>query len=86
MRRLDPTFFTPWRWRAGSYADFNLIAQYAHIVAAKEMLKLCTVGYCDAESLLCRPKDKCKAVMFFKDDRHFWCHMTNREFEKVYDN
>ena len=62
MDYLDPTLFTPWRWRSGSYADLNLIARYVHIVAAKEMLKLCTVGYCNAESLICRPKDNHKAV------------------------
>jgi hypothetical protein len=83
---LDPACFTPWRWRAGSYADFGIIARYDHIVAAKEILKKHTVGFCNAESLLCRPKDGCKAVMFYKDGFHFWCHMKNNEFEMVYES
>jgi hypothetical protein len=85
IMELDPTYFTSWRWRGGTYADFNIVATSKHIIDAKEKLKYYTVGYCDAESLLCRSKDNHKAVMFFKDNRHFWCHMKNHEFEKVYE-
>jgi hypothetical protein len=84
LEKIDAIFFTPWRWRGGTYADFNIVATTKHIVEAKEKLKYYTVGYCDAESLLCRSKDRHKAVMFFKNDRYFWCHMRNEEFEKVY--
>jgi hypothetical protein len=84
MTKIDPTQFTWSRWRAGSPVDFLVECRSAALVGARGFLRDHTVGYCDAEQLTCRPKIGHKAVMFWKDGRHFWFHLTNREFHLIY--
>jgi hypothetical protein len=42
------------------------------------------MGYCQADSSLCRPKENCFAVMFLKDDIFSWCHLTKNEFTIIF--
>lgn len=83
MEYLDEQLFTASRWRSGTPADLLIQCRTQSIVENKSILKSYTVGYCDAEKLICRPKEECKAIMFFKDDRHFWFHVTNEEFGAI---
>jgi hypothetical protein len=50
----------------------------------KSILNKLAVGYCKSEHIPFVPKKDHKAVMFFKDDEHFWCHMTNDEFNGIF--
>ena len=80
IEKIDPQLFTWSRWRKGSPADLLVMARKNSIIENKTRLKKYAVGYCDGESLLCRPKIDHKAIMFFKDGKHFWFHVTNEEF------
>lgn len=42
------------------------------------------IGYCNGEALPCRPKTNHKAVMLCKDDRVGWFHLSNKEFQKIF--
>ena len=83
LEYLDEQLFTASRWRSGTPADLLIQCRTQSISKNRHTLKAHAVGYCDAEKLLCRPKNEHKAVMFFKDDIHFWFHVTNREFEVI---
>jgi len=56
------------------------------IVKNKKIFRQHAIGYIEAERLICRPKNKNKAVLFFNNDTYCWFHMTDREFEEVFDN
>ena len=88
LNYLHPVLFDWSRWRAGSLGDLKIVCRYGYITSkeGKKVLRECAVGYCDAERLLCRPKINEKAVMFFKDDYHFWGHLRNKEFSEVFKN
>ncbi len=81
---LDEQLFTWSRWRAGTPVDLGLIASESILISNRLILVDHTVGYCNGEGLVCRPKNEHKAVMFFKDGVHFWFHLTNKEFEAIY--
>lgn len=42
------------------------------------------VGFCNGESIPFARKPENKAIMFFNDGEHFWCHITNEEFCGVF--
>ena len=50
----------------------------------RNVLRKYAVGYINSENLRCRSKHNCYAVMFFKDNVFSWCHLTNKEFQKVF--
>jgi hypothetical protein len=85
MEYLDEQLFTWSRWRSGSPADIGLICRENIIISNKERIKQLSVGFCDADKLVCRPKENQKAIMFFKDGYHFWFHLTNKEFKAIYE-
>jgi hypothetical protein len=64
--------------------DFHIPCRRPSLIALGAQLRKYAVGYCDGASVSCRPKTGNKAVMFYKDGRHFWFHMTNYEFEEVF--
>lgn len=47
----------------------------------QRMVKRYAVGYCDATSIIVRPKKDGYAVMFEKDGNRFWFHMNESELE-----
>lgn len=88
MERLPSHVFTWSRWRAGNIAELGIRCRYAHITSpqGKSILKKYAVGYHKGEALLCRPKTNEVAIMFFKDGRHFWFHLREPEFLKVFED
>lgn len=49
------------------------------------ILKEHAVGYCQGDSVICRPKANTKAVMFFVNEKHFWFHLSNYEFSIIFE-
>jgi hypothetical protein len=86
MIKLSSELFNWIRWRNGSPADLNIICRKPAIIAAKSRIRKYAVGWCNSENCLCRPKVNQKAVMFFKDGIHFWFHLTNEEFNEVFND
>lgn len=86
-RKLQSSLFTWLEWRNGSPADFLVPCREEALVGARYRLRSKAVGYCDAENLSCRPKRDCKAVMFeIEPEKLFWFHLTNREFNKIFND
>jgi len=55
------------------------------ILAKKVVLKKYAIGYCNARSLLCRPKNNSYAVMFQKGSLQFWTHLMPEEFKQIFE-
>lgn len=85
IEKLDPLLFDWLKWINRGISDFNIPCRYVSIIDGKNILIKHTIGYCDGESLLCRPKHNHKAIMFFKDGEHFWFHLRNIEFREIYE-
>ena len=85
MQKLDQGHFEWTTWREGSPLDLFLICREEELVRMRKTIQRYAVGYCKSENLLCRPKSNHKAVMFFKDGKHFWFHLTNNEFRRIFD-
>jgi len=81
---LNSGEFTWQRWRAGSPVDLMVVCREACLIQNGAMLRRFAVGYCDGISSACRQKLNNKCVMFFKDGKYFWFHLTDREFEEVF--
>ncbi len=83
---MNPCFFTWDLWRAGNLATFGLATRYYSITSpeGKRILRKHAVGYCNGNNVMCRQKPNTVAVMFFKDEVHFWNHITQREFNEVF--
>jgi hypothetical protein len=84
MEKLDCGYFEWTLWREGSPLDLFLVCREIELIRMRKTIMRHAVGWCNAEHLLCRPKTKHKAVMFFKGGRHFWFHLTNSEFERIF--
>ncbi len=82
--KIDPLHFDWITWRSGSIKDFKVPSRYRFIIQYKHIFQEYAIGYCRGESLVCRPKRDHTAVMFHKDDRNFWFHLRNNEFEEVF--
>ena len=80
ITRIPAVQFTYEFWRAGSLNELGIRhrewAIRAHIRYIKEM----AIGFTEAEKLHVRPKKNCIAVMFFAEGKHFWTHLTTKEF------
>lgn len=84
--QINPLLFDWIIWRNGSPLDiFGLPLRNYTIHRIKPLINRYSIGYCNGEELVCRPKIGHKAVMFYKDEEYYWFHMTNEEFEKVFD-
>ena len=84
MIRLNPSLFDWSRWRAGCLAEFGVQTRYEFLIAAGSVLRQHAIGWCFGENLACRPKPGTMAVMFWSEERHFWTHLTVREFREVF--
>jgi len=82
VNRMNPEQFTWQRWRADNITSLGLLCREWCLISNRgiRILREYGVGYCKAESLRCRPKENCTAVMFFFNGHHFWTHLTNKEF------
>ena len=78
--------FTYDKWRFDEpLCIFGIRWREEQIIARARMLRQYAVGYCRGDNLLIKPKKDTFAVMFFKDEHHFWFHITKKEFEKVFE-
>jgi hypothetical protein len=85
IQKLPEDSFCWIRWRESDIPHFfNIACRTYDLVRSKELLRTFAIGYTDAETLRCRPKVNHKAVMFLKDDTFFWFHLTNNEFDKIF--
>ncbi|WP_298751933.1 hypothetical protein [uncultured Arcobacter sp.] len=76
--------FTWSRWRSGSPLDFFTECRTNALIAKGHMLREYAIAYCNAKILSCRPKRNHKAVMFYKDGEHFWFHLSDYEFDRIF--
>jgi hypothetical protein len=87
IEKLDSSVFTKSRWESGTIHEIienPCRYQYITVVFGRNALRKYTIGYCDAKSLLVRPKTGEVAVMCFKDGRHFWFHLRKNEFDRIW--
>lgn len=75
-------------WRNGSLINkFNIRNRYEDIVLNKQLIIKNAIGYCNAESVICRPKKGYIAVMFDTNESNFntwWTHFTIKEFNECF--
>lgn len=86
IEEMYPDSFCWQRWRAGSLHDLGIIYKESELIKSKNLIKKYAVGYCNGESLTCRPKEETVAVMFIYQDNKFWTHLTKREFSRIFGN
>lgn len=88
FEKIDSSNFTWQRWRGESFVGATgLPCRYESIVSdqGKASLKSIAIGYCEGESLPCRPKLDCVGLMCWKNEiGHFWFHITKREFVEIF--
>ena len=88
LQQMNPSLFDWLHWRINDtfFNEFGFQCRYASLTSAhgKEVIRKYAVGWANGESLICRPKVGHKGVMFFKNDRHFWVHLRNKEFEEIF--
>ncbi len=85
IERMHGTSFDWLTWSGGWLIDLGLKAQRFQLIKDNsDIIRQYAVGYCDGESLLCRPKLNEIAVMFLKDDKYFWTHIRKEEFEYLF--
>ena len=80
LLRIPAVQFTYDLWRAGSLTEIGIKQREWNIKLRKEEIKKMAVGFTEGNKLHIRSKENCVAVMFFYEDRHFWTHLTNKEF------
>lgn len=80
LRRIPAIQFTYELWRAGSLTELGIKHREWSIKAHRNYIVEMAVGYTEARKLHVRSKTDCVAVMFFFEDKHFWTHLTNKEF------
>ena len=80
FKRLSSCYFTFERWKAGSLTLLGIYTRYNSIVENRHIIRKYAIGYIEAERLWVRHKKDCTAVVFFYDGKHFWTHLTNKEF------
>lgn len=81
---MDPLCFVWSRWRAGSPLVFGILCKENNLIIGKNKLRNHAFGWCHGENLICRPKKGNKGVMFLFDGIYFWFHLTNFEFESIF--
>jgi len=82
LTRIHPSNFTWQLWCGGTLLDLGVLHNREEfILAKKNTLRKYAIGYCKAESLACRPKKDCFAVMFQKNSIIFWTHLSSEEME-----
>ena len=83
MQKMSGTQFEWPKWRAGSYVDLGL-ANHTEILHKKDTIRRYAVGWCDSLHNPIRQKINHMCVMFFKDGKHFWSHLTAHEFREIF--
>lgn len=81
IEELAPYYFTFEYWRAGSLTEFGIETRTYSIELNRRIIREYAIGYLEGRKLWVRPKEDTIAVMFFAFDKHFWTHLTIKEFE-----
>jgi hypothetical protein len=83
LEKLSPLVFDWQAWRANDF--FNEFGvPIRHSEHFSETIRKHAIGYCNGESLVCRPKANTKAVMFWDGNNNWWTHFTNSEFDRIF--
>jgi hypothetical protein len=84
--KLDSSLFDWTLWRNGSPLDLIGFqhCRESDLIRHRLLLAESAVGYCDGKSVPCRPKVETMAVMFFSNEKHFWFHLTEKEFSTIF--
>lgn len=85
FKRIPAVFFTYNLWRAGSLMELGIRHREWSIKENRIKIRDMAVGFTEGERLHVRPKPGQISVMFFIDGRHFWTHITKKEFSIVFD-
>lgn len=86
--KLDSSQFTYQRYNSGGWYDLGYdFADRCNIDIYRKNVKKYAIGYCDAVSLIVRPRDG-KVVMFDIQDgkEWFWLHLEDWEFDKIFND
>jgi len=82
--KLPSDSFCWLRWLAG-----NPVEVFGQSIRSdslpKETIREKAVGYCDGESLVCRPKENYKGVLFLNNGHFCWFHLKNEEFYRCFE-
>ena len=84
MEHLHGTSFDWLTWACGSLTELGVRYNEYHIIFMRHTIRKYAVGWVRGDETMCRPKSGRVAVMFLKDDRFFWTHLTSIEFAKVF--
>lgn len=84
LQEMQGISFNWSRWRAGSLLDLGIVIRYKNIIENQSIIKRYAIGWCRGESVLCRSKQDCIAVMFRKDGVVFWNHLLKKEFDEIF--
>ena len=84
LKRIPAVFFTYDLWRAGSLMELGIRHREWAIRENRIKIRNMAVGFTEGEKLHVRPKIGYIAVMFFINNKHFWTHITRKEFEIVF--
>lgn len=80
IRRIPAVQFTYDLWRAGSLIELGIPHREWSISLHVSLIRDMAVGFTEGYKLHVRPKKDYIAVMFFAVNRHFWTHLTTKEF------
>jgi hypothetical protein len=85
LEQLDSTLFDWVLWRSGDiWNDFHITCKTKNLIENGDILRKYAIGWCRGENLICRPKENHIAIMFYKDNKFFWFHLRNIEFERIF--
>jgi len=85
IKRLDSSYFDWSTWRCNNLLTaFNIKTRTYDIIKNSSIIKTYAIGYCNGESLICRPKQNYYAVMFYSDNEYWRTHFNRKEFEKCF--
>jgi hypothetical protein len=94
LRRMQGVYFDWSCWRAGTLVELGVANRFVAIKENANILRQHAIGWCPGEQVVCRQKTGLVAVMFwvaetnnadhFNDERLFWTHIRQNEFEEVF--
>lgn len=80
FKRIPAVQFTYDLWRSGSLSELGIRNREWSLKLHLNYIKEMAVGYTEGEKLHVRAKNNTIAVMFFVNNKHFWTHLTTKEF------
>jgi hypothetical protein len=86
LERLHGTSFDWLTWSGGGLTNLGLANRFEIIKSNANLIRKHAVGWIEGEYCICRPKIGEIAVMFIKDERIFWTHITKQEFNYLWRN